>query len=105
MVARNRHRRLTPPAPPVGKRVIRALRVDQISIKSLADAHRYREEVCARKPEDDQWLARCRICERCVLWIVLAAFAAMYYLIEVNVAVLSLPELGVAVNIKTTKSK
>lgn len=75
----------------------------EMSIKSLVDARRYREELRARRPEDDRWLGRCRVCERCVLWIVLAAFAAMYYLIEVNVTVLSMPQLSVAVNFKTAK--
>jgi hypothetical protein len=85
----------------IGERVTRTLSVDEARIKSLEDARRYREELSARKPEDDPGVANWMVCKRCVLAIIVAAFVLMYYLISVNVEVLSLPQLNVAVKIST----
>ncbi len=69
--------------------------VDEVSIKSLEDARRYREELAARKPEDDPKVRIWRVYKRYILLVLVAVFFLMYYLISVNIEVLSLPELNV----------
>ncbi|MDO8703703.1 MAG: hypothetical protein Q7J84_02025 [Sulfuricaulis sp.] len=76
--------------------------MNEIEIKSVEDARKYREELAARKPEDDPGLAKWRTSKRYILLLLLVVFFLIYYLISVNIEVLSLPELTVTV--KTSKS-
>ncbi len=76
--------------------------MNEIEIKSVEDARKYREELAARKPEDDPKVAVWRASKRYILLLLLVVFFLMYYLISVNIEVLSLPELFVTV--KTPKS-
>jgi hypothetical protein len=78
--------------------------VNDIRISSVIDARRYREELAERVPEEDPLVTRLRLCERCVLLIVLAVAFLMYYLISINVQILSLPELNISVPMKVVKS-
>lgn len=71
--------------------------MDEIEIKSLEDARRYREELAARKPEDDPKVKVWRVYKRYMLLLLAVVFFMIYYLISVNVEVLSLPELNVPV--------
>ena len=74
----------------------------EIEIKSVEDARKYREELAARKPEDDPGVAKWRTSKRYILLLLLVVFFLMYYLISVNIEVLSLPGLNVTVG--TSKS-
>ena len=91
------HRRLAPRAHPVGKRAAKTM--NDINIKSVEDARKYREELAARKPEDDPRLAKWRASKKYVLLLLLVVFFLMYYLISVNIEVLSLPGLNVTVGV------
>ena len=73
--------------------------MDEIEIKSVEDARRYREELAARKPEDDPKVTVWRTSKRYVLLLILIVFFLMYYLISVNIEVLSLPGLNVTVGV------
>ena len=73
--------------------------MDQLEIKSVEDARKYREELAARRPEDDPGLAKWRISKRFMLLLLLVVFFLMYYLISVNIEVLSLPGLNVTVGV------
>jgi hypothetical protein len=86
------HRRiLLPGTDPVGGHAARTM--DEIEIKSVEDARKYREELAARKPEDDPGLAKWRTFKRYILVALVVVFFLMYYLISINIEVLSLPEL------------
>ena len=69
----------------------------EIEIKSVEDARKYREELAARKPEDDPGLAKWRTSKRYILLLLLVVCFLIYYLISVNIEVLSLPGLNVPV--------
>lgn len=71
--------------------------MNEIEIKSVEDARRYREELAARKPEHDPGLAKWRTSKRYILLLLLVVFFLMYYLISVNIELLSLPGLNVTV--------
>ena len=80
---------------PVGGHVARKMK--EIEIKSVEDARKYREELAARKPEDDPGLAKWRASKQYILLLLLVVFFLIYYLISVNIEVLSLPGLNVPV--------
>lgn len=71
--------------------------MNEIEIKSVEDARKYREELAARKPEDDPGLAKWRTSKRYMLLLLLVVFFLIYYQISVNIEVLSLPGLNVTV--------
>lgn len=73
--------------------------MNEINIKSVEDARKYREELAARKPEDDSGLAKWRSSKRHILLLLVVVFFLMYYLISVNIEVLSLPGLNVTLGV------
>ena len=73
--------------------------MNDIEIKSVEDARKYREELAARKPEDDPGLAKWRTSKRYILLLLLVVSFLIYYLISVNIEVLSLPGLNVSVGV------
>jgi hypothetical protein len=76
--------------------------MNEINIKSVDDARKYREELAARKPEDDPKVTLWRASKRYILLLLLVVFFLMYYLISVNIEVLSLPGLNVTVKTSTS---
>jgi hypothetical protein len=97
MVPRIHGRRLLPGTDPAGGNTARNM--NEINIKSVEDARKYREELAARKPEDDPGLAKWRTSKRYILLLLVVVFFLMYYLISVNIEVLSLPGLNVTVGV------
>jgi hypothetical protein len=73
--------------------------MNEIEIKSVEDARKYREELASRKPENDPGVAKWRTSKRYVLVLLVVVFFLMYYLISVNIEVLSLPGLNVTVGV------
>ena len=73
--------------------------MSEIEIKSVKDARKYREELAARKSEDDPGLAKWRTSKRYMLLLLLVVFFLIYYLISVNIEVMSLPGLNIMVGI------
>lgn len=97
MAPRIHRRRLLPGADSADGNAARNM--NEIKIKSLEDARRYREELAARKPEDDPGLAKWRTSKRYILLLLVVVFFLIYYLISVNIEVLSLPGLNVTVGV------
>jgi len=91
MAPRIDRRKLLPGTDPAGGHAARTM--NEIEIKSVEDARKYREELAARKPENDPGLAKWRRSKLYILLLVLVVFFLMYYLISVNIEVLSLPGL------------
>ncbi len=75
--------------------------MSEVKINSVTDARGYREQLAARKAENDPRLKTWRIVERTVLLGVLAASFLIYHLISVNIEILSLPEINVSVKVPT----
>jgi hypothetical protein len=79
--------------------------VSEIHISSFIDVRRYREQLQARRPENDPAVVNWRIGERCALMGVLGTSLLIYYLVSVQVEILSLPELYVSVPVKIAKPR
>lgn len=74
--------------------------MNEIHIGSVTDARKYREQLAARRPDRDPAVTRWRTCKRCVLLMLLSTSFLIYYMVSINVEILSLPELHVSVPVK-----